>query len=310
MKVLISAPYFIPIIKRFQSEFDRRNIEVIIPQVNERLEESDLLKLMPDIDGIICGDDRFTPKAIEISKKLKVISKWGTGIDSINKEACQKRGIKICNTPNAFSIPVADTVLGYALNFCRNISRMDTEMKNGIWDKIPGFALSEATFGIIGVGNIGSAVAKRVHSFGAKILGCDLKEISKDLINETKIKQVPLEALLKECDIISLNTDLNPSSEHLINKKTLELMKPSAYLINTSRGPVVNETDLIDALKNKKLAGAGLDVFEHEPLPKNSELLKMKNVFIAPHNSNSSPRAWENVHLNTLNNLFRELGVL
>jgi D-3-phosphoglycerate dehydrogenase len=187
---------------------------------------------------------------------------------------------------------------------------MDTEMKNGIWDKIPGFALSEATFGIIGVGNIGSAVAKRVHSFGAKILGCDLKEISKDLINETKIKQVPLEALLKECDIISLNTDLNPSSEHLINKKTLELMKPSAYLINTSRGPVVNETDLIDALKNKKLAGAGLDVFEHEPLPKNSELLKMKNVFIAPHNSNSSPRAWENVHLNTLNNLFRELGVL
>lgn len=309
MKVLISAPYFQPVINRFKHEFDKRNLEMVIPTVHERLTEAQLLDIISDIDGVLCGDDAFTVKVLDKAKKLKVISKWGTGIDSLNKVECEKRNIKVCNTPNAFSIPVADTVLAYALNFVRNISSMDQMMKNGIWEKIPGKTLSECVFGIVGFGNIGTQVAKRVQSFGSKIIATDILSISNEKLSEYGVVMTDLDTVLKTSDIISLNTDLNDTSRHLINRNTLSKMKKSAYLINTSRGPVINEEDLVWALQNGVIAGAGLDVFEHEPLPVNSPLRGMKQVSIAPHNSNSSPVAWEKVHLNTMKNLFEVLGV-
>ncbi len=306
-KVLISAPYFQPVVQRFKSRFDEHGVELLVPNVQERLEENDLLKIIEDLDGILCGDDRITEKVLSQAKKLKVISKWGTGIDSIDQNACKKYGVKLCNTPNAFTIPVSDTVLAYALAFCRNVASMDRQMKNGVWKKIPGFTLSEATFGIIGVGNIGSMVAKKLVPFGCKILGYDKKSISKEILSNTGMKEVSLEELLSQSDFVSLNCDLNESSKYLMNKKTFSMMKKTAYLINTARGPIVNENDLIDALEKGVIAGAGLDVFEHEPLPLSSKLIKMDQVLIAPHNSNSSPTAWEKVHENTIRQLLGEL---
>ena len=120
-KVLVSAPYMQPVIDRFRPLFAEQNIELFVPPVKERFEEEDLLQWMHDIDGVIAGDDRFTSRVLEASPKLKVISKWGTGIDSFDQEACQRLGIAICNTPNAFSEPVADSVLGYILCFARQL---------------------------------------------------------------------------------------------------------------------------------------------------------------------------------------------
>lgn len=308
--ILFTAPYMIPFLDRFRPVFERYDLELIVPEVRERLEEADLLKYAGRFDGTVCGDDRYTTRVIEAcAPRLKVISKWGTGIDSIDAEACSRYGIKIGRTLNAFTIPVADTVLGYLLAFSRRQPWMDKAMKSGKWDKLPGKALSESTLGVIGVGNIGKAVTRRARAFGMQVLGNDIAVIDHVFISETGIEMTSLEDLLTRADFVSLNCDLNPTSRHLMNAETFALMKSSAVLINTARGPIVHETALIEALQSGRLAGAALDVFEMEPLPPDSPLMKMDNVLLAPHNANSSPAAWERVHWNTIRNLLDGLGI-
>jgi len=308
--VLFTAPYMIPFVDRFRPVFEKHAVELIVPTVQERLEEADLLQYAGTFDGAICGDDRYTARVIEAcAPRLKVISKWGTGIDSIDAEACSRYEIKIGRTLNAFTLPVADTVLGYMLAFARRQPWMDREMKSGKWEKLPGRALSECTLGVIGVVNIGMAVTRRARAFGVKVYGTDIVEIDHVFIAETGIEMTSLETLLSNSDFVSLNCDLNPTSHHLMNSDTFALMKSNAILINSARGPIVEETALINALQNGQIAGAALDVFEHEPLPPDSPLMKMDHVLLAPHNSNSSPAAWERVHWNTIRNLFDGLGI-
>jgi D-3-phosphoglycerate dehydrogenase len=309
-KVLFTAPYMIPFVERFKPVFDKYEIELVIPDVHERMEEADLLKYAGQFDGTICGDDRYTARVIEAcAPRLKIISKWGTGIDSIDVEACSRYKIRIGRNPNAFTLPVADTVLGYILAFARRQPWMDKEMKSGKWEKIPGRALSECTLGVIGVGNIGKAVTRRARAFGMKAYGTDIIEIDRVFVAETGIEMTSLETLLSNSEFVSINCDLNPTSYHLMNSDTLALMGPNTVLINTARGPIVDESALINALQSGQIAGAALDVFEQEPLPLNSPLMKMYNVMLAPHNSNSSPAAWERVHWNTIKNLLEGLGL-
>jgi D-3-phosphoglycerate dehydrogenase len=309
-KILFTAPYMIPVVDRFKPLFDKCNIELLVPAVQERMEEADLLKYAGKFDGTICGDDCYTARVIEAcAPRLKVISKWGTGIDSIDAQACSRYEIKIGRTPNAFTLPVADSVLGYVLAFARRQPWMDREMKSGKWEKIPGKALSECALGVIGVGNIGKAVVRRAKAFGMKVFGNDILDVDHVFLVETGLEMTNLPSLLANSDFVSINCDLNRTSYHLINRDTLALMKPNAVLINTARGPIIDEIALIEALQAKRLAGAALDVFEFEPLPQDSPLLKMDNVLLAPHNSNSSPAAWERVHWNTIRNLLAGLGL-
>jgi D-3-phosphoglycerate dehydrogenase len=300
----------LPFLERFKPVFTKYNLDLIVPDVQERMEEADLLKYAGQFDGAICGDDRYTARVLEAcSPRLKVISKWGTGVDSIDAEACSRLNIRLCRTPNAFTTPVADTVLGYMLAFARRGPWMDAAMKRGEWEKIPGRALSECTLGVIGIGNIGRAVTSRAKAFGMKVLGTDIIDIDHVFISESGIQMTDLDSLLSESDFVSVNCDLNPTSHHLINSKTLAKMKPTAVLINTARGPIVDEKALIAALSSGQVGGAALDVFEFEPLPNDSPLLKMDNVMLAPHNSNSSPTAWERIHWNTIKNLVEGLGL-
>jgi D-3-phosphoglycerate dehydrogenase / 2-oxoglutarate reductase len=281
-----------------------------VPPVLERLNEEELMAFAGQFDGTICGDDRYTARVLQAcSPRLKVISKWGTGIDSIDREAAACLNIQVRNTPNAFTLPVADTTLGYILAFARRQPWMDLAMKSGEWNKIPGRSLSECTLGVIGVGNIGKAVLRRARVFGMKLLGTDIVPIAPDFVLENGVEMTSLADLVARSDFISLHCDLNASSYHLINSGVLALAKTGAVLINTSRGPVVDEPALIDALQVGQLAGAALDVFEVEPLPQDSPLLRMENVLLAPHNSNSSPEAWDRVHLNTIKNLADGLGI-
>lgn len=306
-KVLVSAPYMQPVIERFRPVLEENGCELFVPPVNERFEEDDLLQFIGGIDGVICGDDRFTERVLQSAERLKVISKWGTGTDSIDREACARLGIALRNTPNAFSEPVADSVMAYVLAFARRLPWMDNMMKSGVWDKIPGRALRECTLGVIGVGNVGKAVLRRAHGFGMTLLGNDIVDISPKFLAEVGLTLVSKDDLLRSSDFVSLNCDLNPTSYHLMGDAEFAAMKTSAVLINTSRGPVVDEGALIRALESGAIGGAGLDVFEHEPLPTASPLRSMPNVMLAPHNSNSSPEAWERVHVNTLHNLLEEL---
>lgn len=307
-RILVSAPYMQPVIEQFRHVFEKHNAEIILPQVNERLSEDELLGMMGDIDGVVAGDDHFTAKVLEKAvPRLKVLSKWGTGIDSFDLETCKHLGIAVRNTPNAFSEPVADSVMGYILNFARQLPAMNQQMKSGLWDKIPGQALNESVLGVIGVGNVGKAVVRRARAFGMRVLGNDLVDIDTAFIRKTTMELVDKETLLADADFVTLHCDLNPSSHHLMNADRFGQMQPSAFIINTARGPIIRETDLVAALKSKTIAGAALDVFENEPLPEDSPLKNMKNVMLAPHNSNSSPAAWEHVHQSTLRNLFEVL---
>lgn len=297
-KILISSTQMKKDYSKLKNYLKEYSVDFIYKK--NRISENDFLKIIHLYDGIICGDNPITKKVIDKAKKLKVIVKWGTGIDSIDVSYAGKKGIKVYNTPNAFTEPVSDTVLGFILSFARNIISSDNFMKNKKWEKIQGFSLSEKTLGIIGLGKIGNAVAKKAKALGMKVIGNDIQKL------KTKIKIVDLKTLIKKSDFISLNCSLNPSSYHLISYKELKLMK-GKYLINTSRGAVINEKDLILALNKKILRGAALDVFEKEPLPKKSQLIKLDNVILSPHNSNSSPKYFFKVHLNSIKNLKKGL---
>ena len=305
---MVSAPYMQPAMDRFRPWFEKHGMEIILPPVNERMSEEELLRWAADVDGAICGDDRFTEKVLKACPRLKVISKWGTGIDSINKEAAARLGIAVKNTPNAFTEPVADTVLGYILCFARQLPWMDRFIREGRWHKLPSASLRERTLGVIGVGNIGKAVVRRARGFGMTVLGNDVVEIPGEFLRETGIRMVPREELLQNADFVSLNCDLNPTSFHILGGKELGMMKREAVVVNTARGPLIDQPALVEALREGRIAGAALDVFEEEPLPLSSPLRKMPNVLLAPHNANSSPMAWERVHENTLRNLLEGLG--
>ncbi|MBI2567664.1 MAG: phosphoglycerate dehydrogenase [Candidatus Schekmanbacteria bacterium] len=306
-RALVSAPYMQPVLSRFTQFFADHDIEVVVPPVRERLEEDELLAWIEDIDGVICGDDRFTERVLNKAKRLKVISKWGTGIDSIDQACCARLGIAVRNTPNAFTRPVADSVLGYILCFARQIPWLHRIVASSEWSKLAGRALGECTLGIVGVGNIGRAVASRAAAFGMTLLGNDIRAIPEEVLAGTGMRAVDLETLLRESDFVSVNCDLNPTSFHLINAPRLALMRPQAVLVNTARGPIVDEVALVEALEAGTIAGAALDVFEIEPLPLNSRLRSLPNVLLAAHASNASPRAWEHVHDRTLANLVEEL---
>lgn len=305
-KVMISAPYMQPVLERFRGIFTQNGIEIVVPEVHERLSEQELLGLMEDIDGVICGDDRFTERVLNSAPRLKVISKWGTGVDSIDADACARRGVLLCNTPNAFTEPVADSVFGYILCFARQLPWMDSDIKGGKWQKPPCRALNECTLGVIGVGNIGKAVVRRARAFGMRLMVNDILPIPEELQGEG-LQNVSKETLLRNSDFVSLNCDLNPTSFHILDRDEFGIMKDTAVVINMARGPLVDEMALVDALQNRRIAGAALDVFEQEPLPEDSPLRGMNNVLLAPHNSNSSPSAWERVHHSTIGNLIAGL---
>jgi len=307
-RVVVSAPYARSCIERYRRALELGGCDAVFACATERLEEEDLLRLLPGVHGIICGDDRITSRVLDSAPALRVISKWGTGMDSIDVEEAQRRGIAVCNTPNAFSEPVADTVLGYALLATRQLAAMNASMKDGLWQKPQLRSLSELTLGIVGVGNCGRAVARRAAAFGMRILGADIVAVDSQFRAATGLEQVPLQRLLHEADIVSLNCTLNPSSFHLIDAPALMSMKRSAFLINTCRGPVVDERALEDALASARLAGAALDVFEIEPLPATSRLRWLPNCFLAPHNANSSVAAAERVHENTIRALLEGLA--
>lgn len=306
-KVLVTAPYLQRDFEQYRERFALEGLQPILPDVGERLDEEQLLSVIADADGIICGDDRITARVLEQARRLKVIVKWGTGIDSIDADAARRKGIPVCNTPNAFTEPVSDSVVAFILAFSRNLVHADRVMKEGRWSKAPGATLAERTVGIIGVGNIGRAVARKLGAFGPRVLGTDIAEIPNEVCRAHRIEMVTLDRLLEEADYVSVNCTLNPTSHHLLKAEQFARMKPQAVVINTARGPIIRESDLVSALSSGMIAGAALDVFEEEPLPVSSPLRRMSNVLLSSHATNASPRCWQAVHENSLAMLCRVL---
>jgi D-3-phosphoglycerate dehydrogenase / 2-oxoglutarate reductase len=302
MKILVTAPYL-------QKEWDQYQdqlfeYEVDIYWLEERMSEKDLLACIHKYDGIICGDDPITKDVINKSKKLKVISKWGTGINSIDVKYAEAKGIKVCRTPNAFTIPVSESTLGLMLNLVRKIKVSDNLMTKGKWFKPYGTTLNECAVGIVGFGNIGQEVAKKLSVFGCEhIFINDIKDYNEkelDLIAQYNLEPLTLKELLNRSDIVTLHCDLNETSWQIATDNFFNEMKTGSYFINTARGGLVKEIALIKAIEQGILVGVGLDVFEEEPLAKDSPLRKYENCILSSHNTNNSPRRWKFVQENTI----------
>jgi len=269
--------------------------------------ENELYKIIEKYDAIICGDDEVSKKVIDKAKNLKVISKWGTGLDSINVDYAKKRGIKVYNTPNAFTKGVAQLALSFILNFSRHTFATHENIKKGNWPKITGFLIKEKIIGIIGFGNIGREVSKLVLKLGMKVIYNDIKKIKN--FNNKNIYKSSLKELLKKSDIVIMCCDLNQTSLNLINSSKMKFMKKTSGIINISRGGIINENDLIKKLNDKKISFAALDVFEKEPLNKDSKLLKFNNCILSSHNAFNTVEEVNKVNINTLKNLYKGLRI-
>ncbi len=308
-KVLITCPHLQKTIDLYRNFFAERDIEVVVPPMVQQMSEAELLEIIDQFDGVIAGDDPFTGKVLSKGKRLKIVAKWGIGVDAIDKEAAKKLGIPVVNTPDVFANEVGDVALGYIILLARQLHKMDRSVREGGWLQIPGITLSGKTLGVIGVGSIGKGIVKRGLAVGMSVLGYDVMPIAEDFISETGIKQVEFNELLKKSDFIALSCNLTPDNHHLLSYAQFELMKNGVYLVNVARGPLVHEIALVKALQSGKVAGAALDVFEVEPLPTESELRKFDQCIFGTHNGSHTKDAVLRVNEMAIKNLLQGLGI-
>lgn len=229
---------------------------------------------------------RMDRKVFESLPKLKCIVRYGVGVDNVNLDDAAEFGIQVCNVPDYGTREVADQALAMMMCLTRKVSFTNSLIRKDIWDyrkEIPIYRMSAATVGIYGIGRIGSEFAKRVHAMGCRVIAYDIEENSKERIFPDFVEFVSKEQLITQSDIISIHCPLGPDTYHVFGKEEFKAMKSSAYIVNVSRGGIIDEEGLEWALSNQEIAGAALDVVEHEPLRADSPLLKHDNFIISPH---------------------------
>lgn len=254
-----------------------------------RLDGEELIDFCKDADAIIVGVEKINSSILKRLPNLKYIAKYGVGIDNIDIDSCKERGVIIGWTGGVNKRSVAELTLGYMLILMRNIFSSYSDLKKLRWIKDGGNSLYNKKIGIIGMGNIGQDLIKLLSAFDCEILANDISE-NPSLSKKLNFKYVTKEFLYRNSDIVTLHVPLTSSTKKMINTKVFNKMKNSSILINTSRGGVVCEKDLIDALKNKKIHSAALDVFQYEPL-KNKELVRLSNIICTPHIAGNSKEA-------------------
>jgi len=306
-RVLISCRQLQETFEAYRSLFEARGIEVEMPPVTQQLTERELLEIIDRFDGVIAGDDQFTAKVLEKAKRLKVISKWGIGVDAIDQCAAKRLGIRVCNTPNAFADEVADVVLGYIILLSRKLHQLDQGVRNGEWKKIRGTSLRRKTLGVIGVGSIGQAVIRRAEVCGMVCIGYDIACVPGAVGDANSVRMVEFGDLLETANFISLNCNLTASNYHMLGEREFARMKNGVCIINTARGKLIDERALARAIEEGKVAGAALDVFEEEPLPAGSPLRELPNCILGSHNSSNTVEAVARVNELAVRNLLEGL---
>jgi D-3-phosphoglycerate dehydrogenase len=286
-------------------EFD---CEIIENPYGRPLKEDELIPLLVDVDGVIAGLDEFGEKVLKSSNRLKVISRYGVGIDNIDIEAAKRLGIFVINTPDVNTQAVADLTFGLILSVSRKIPQSHQSTRKGRWERFIGREVYGKRLGIIGLGRIGKAVANRAKGFEMEIIAYDVQR-DESFAETLEIKFLPLDDLLMEADFVTLHCGLNPQTKGLIGPRELGLIKETAYLINTARGELVDERALYEALKEGKIAGAGLDVYEQEP-PFESPLLSLENVVTTGHIAAYTDETIKEMALASVKNLLSALEAL
>jgi len=242
-----------------------------------RLSEDEVAELVAtDVIAILAGLEPLTDRVLSNAKSLRVIARCGTGLDSVDLQAASRLGIDVFNTPDAPTQAVAELTIAHMLNSLRHISTTDSNMRSGKWTPTMGSLLATKTVGLIGVGRIGSAVAKLAHAFGARVIGFDPVVSS-----HNSVELLSLDEVLNQADIVSLHVPINDQTHHIVNASAISRMKPGSIVVNVSRGGLIDESALHDALKSQHLSGAALDCFEDEPY--SGPLLQLPGVHVTAH---------------------------
>jgi D-3-phosphoglycerate dehydrogenase len=253
----------------------------LTPQT-KKLSEEDIIQKVKDLDAMIVGIEKITDKVLVAAQKVKIIAKHGAGVDNIDMKAASSKGIVVTSAPGANSDAVADLTIALFLAVARKIPFADRSIREGTWPRIAGVQLSGKVLGIVGLGQIGKKVARRASGFDMKVMAYDpIKDEAFALKNG--ITYTSMEEIFSQCDYISLHIPLTPSTQRLIGEKELGMMKKDTILVNISRGNIVNEEALYQALKAGKIRGAALDVFAQEPADKANPLLTLDNFIATPH---------------------------
>ena len=303
-EIFLASPSFGQYSFRPKNILEEYNFTLRGNSLGRKLLPEEIVDLAYNADGIIAGTEAYSEDVINKLPNLKVISRLGVGLDNIDLKIADEKGIKVFIT-NSPAPAVAELILGLMLDIKRRISNQNQNLKEGKWEKKMGSLLQGNTLGIIGLGTVGKALIRLVQGFDFIVLAYDQVKDEK-FQREYNVQYTELNTLLKESDIVSLNINLTDQTKYLINNTRLKLMKSDSVLINTSRGEIVDELALYTALKNGKLAGAGLDVFEQEPY--SGLLTELENVVLTPHIGSYAKEVRVQMEIEAVGNLIRGLN--
>lgn len=308
MKVLITCP---PMILRIeQCKHLLSDWEITIPKFTQTMSEESLIEIISEFDAWIAGDDPVTRKVLEKSN-LKCLIKWGIGTDNIDFDAIKDLQIPFSNTPGMFGNEVANVAIGYLLALTRNLFQIDREVRKGNWFKPSGISLTGRKVGLVGFGDIGRNIARRLLSLRMKVWVSDpgFENVNGVIMckynPELKIELLDviisdLQSVLQNSDILILSCPANTHTYHILNDDSINLLSDNCYIINVSRGSVVNENSVINALKKQKISGFATDVFEIEPINLNNELLGFDNVIVGSHNASNTVDAVDTTNIRAI----------
>jgi len=289
-KILCTCPPMILQIDHFKERFAALGWDVHCPAFQQVLSVDELKQLVGKYDGWIIGDDPACDEVFEAGRDGALVAavKWGAGVDNVDFDAARKQGIPICNTPGTFAEEVSDAALGYVIGLARGLFQIDRGVRNLDWPKPVGSTLRGKTAGVVGLGHIGRTLVRKLDLLGLDVIGYDPYVST---LENTKAIVSSWAENIEKLDFLILCCSLTNENRYMINEGILREMKSSSFLVNVGRGPLVNEAELVVALREGEIAGAALEVMEEEPLPQQSALRNLDNVVFGSHNSSNTREA-------------------
>lgn len=304
MKVLVTCPPMLGLIDEFVPQARQRGFELVPAKVTQTLSQDELVALLPQYDGWIIGDDPATRRVFEAGKagRLKAAVKWGIGVDNVDFAACRDLGIPIINTPHMFGGEVADIALAYVIGLARQLFVIDRGVRAGGWPKPAGISLAGKKAGLIGFGDIGRAVARRLQA-------CEMAVVAYDPGIEGDggvpgVQRAAWPDRVGEADFLVFTCSLNERNHHMFNADVLARCKRGVFVVNVARGPLIDEAALVEALQTGQVQAAALDVFEDEPLPATSPLRDAPQCVFGSHNGSNTQDAVRRASHEAMNKLF------
>lgn len=309
LRVLVTCRQMQSCIDVFGDRLQAAGLELILPSIVQQLSEDELIAMIGDFDGMIAGDDPLSDRVLAHAARLRIISKWGVGVDGIDLQAAERRGIAVTNTPGVFGEEVADVGIGYVIMLARQLHRIHASVVAGGWWKHEGRTLAGATLGIVGFGSIGQALARRGAAFGMNVVAHDPVPAVVEVAETLGVRLVDIGDLFRASHYVVLCCPLTAANRHMVDAEHLALMPAGGCLVNVARGPLVDEPALVHALQTGQLYAAALDVFEEEPLAADHPLRGFAQCVFGSHNGSNTREGVLNASAKAVDNLLAGLGL-